>query len=1272
MSGHDGRGQEQQQPPPPAGGGNDDDPLRQILLQYSQLAAATGGTGNARAGVEGGVASGVGPDPAATASASASASASAVVADQLVGELHSTSIPGGGTSAFMPAPAPASASAAGGTSSGGASSGGGHTGQQQLFGQPQLLAHMDQQHQHQQQILTQVLQNLQQQQPMSHLYGGMGLQQQQQQDSSSRYQQQQQSQQSHDVGIVGLGGNGTTGGEGGSVPNVPPPSSTFQQQSIQFGRGVGHSNIAGEGGAAGGVGGLSDIGGIGNTTRTPTEGFSDMVASAKSFELLLQENLRQQELLRLQQEQLRQRGQQQPLPPGRPPSFNLQNFQQPRQNRRPQPQQAPSLGGRQTKPVSSLQNSTNPQQQQQQAHQRGKTKDGASKLLPLSTPQLRARQTDEEGGKNSANANAESEFKLPRRKRSRRVAKNNKQSAAREEEAAALKKVEAALHAGEDDDQVPPSSSAELITPTDTDVVFCRSDPHAYASNQIFCTIVDREKRAYMMTSSKIRKGEVVKAIMNEVRSLSPPGRFLSKDDKRGDWYVINDKKVRINVSQAIKDSYRRPRKEMEAKIEAAEDAGETYEVGNDEKLDTVTEDEKAGHEDEGEPNDESFEVWKGRVLNSIQHYQWPKEAVDTFDALVTLVQRAQGQRTGDGPGVIDLLWRRMQGDHYIDDVESNTNEGETGSHFLQEDKESAHIWRELFHKNVMSDAPSTRGSVILVTTVKAGEDSHAQNAQLIIGLAVVENSNGIIRHVVAETVDSSRKFAPLIQKGQGQCYSNVESWFAALPTLAAGNIVSGTNEANVPFMKENSWKHVLVRVPLKRYVSYVRRDPALKSTRIQYVDAPVRGDNEHIISVEHASVLPLPAICTSPHLDVSQVKDMFGFLPFFFFREGSRTPIPRPLLTRPDDAHLFHAASSTITSHQEQLGLTDSYIFLRNSIASCRKVSPHKSRATTRDTPDRTKKRKRGSRSDVNAVDPSLTFYPEAPLGQLWLDTVRKKDDDLVISTWKVGLSEPPSLDSGGNALGRRWVWDEGHYADEEEEDMTMKQWRDKKDKLKDGQLSGHASIKNLVSDGLKLVMTTAEISEAAAATTAAAAVYAKTTDAGKKNQDIPHHLRAYCLCGVDHSDPAIVNPTTSSASLALEKAAQVSASARKRRSGRQQGVSVSLTNVLGELARGELNPHTLITCEKYVGGPDLRFLCDEDFAHARQPSISVASATIGQVDSSIAKSPPAGNTIRTPSVADLIASSRLKADQVQPFSIKVCPGRSIPCRPSCSFIGK
>lgn len=65
------------------------------------------------------------------------------------------------------------------------------------------------------------------------------------------------------------------------------------------------------------------------------------------------------------------------------------------------------------------------------------------------------------------------------------------------------------------------------------------------------------------MTSTKKQKMKISRSIVEAVRSLDPPGRFLEKDQSSSKWFDIGDKKAVEKTSQALRDGAASLRKQL-------------------------------------------------------------------------------------------------------------------------------------------------------------------------------------------------------------------------------------------------------------------------------------------------------------------------------------------------------------------------------------------------------------------------------------------------------------------------------------------------------------------------------------------------------------------------------------------------------------------------------------------------------------------------------------------------------------------------------------
>jgi len=101
----------------------------------------------------------------------------------------------------------------------------------------------------------------------------------------------------------------------------------------------------------------------------------------------------------------------------------------------------------------------------------------------------------------------------------------------------------------------PPYQPMEGIpTPHHNDVLCGRGvTTNRHPGNENFRGFVNRNKALYV-TSTKRQKMTISRSIVEAVRNLSPPGRFLEKDVNTGLWSDIGDKKAVEKTSQALRD----------------------------------------------------------------------------------------------------------------------------------------------------------------------------------------------------------------------------------------------------------------------------------------------------------------------------------------------------------------------------------------------------------------------------------------------------------------------------------------------------------------------------------------------------------------------------------------------------------------------------------------------------------------------------------------------------------------------------------------------
>lgn len=90
---------------------------------------------------------------------------------------------------------------------------------------------------------------------------------------------------------------------------------------------------------------------------------------------------------------------------------------------------------------------------------------------------------------------------------------------------------------------------------------------NSHPGNERFRTLVEKRKRVYLTARFKREKRLIANSIVSEIRSLKPPGRFLTKDSKSGKWKDIGDEKARDKTSQALRENAPSIRAEIETEI---------------------------------------------------------------------------------------------------------------------------------------------------------------------------------------------------------------------------------------------------------------------------------------------------------------------------------------------------------------------------------------------------------------------------------------------------------------------------------------------------------------------------------------------------------------------------------------------------------------------------------------------------------------------------------------------------------------------------------
>ena len=111
-----------------------------------------------------------------------------------------------------------------------------------------------------------------------------------------------------------------------------------------------------------------------------------------------------------------------------------------------------------------------------------------------------------------------------------------------------------------------------IDTPNPNDVLCGRGgNINSHQGNEQFRSFVEKRKRVYLTARFKREKRLIASSIVNEIRAMDPPGRFLARKgsmkDNSGYWYDIGDEKARDKTSQALRENAPSIRAEIETEI---------------------------------------------------------------------------------------------------------------------------------------------------------------------------------------------------------------------------------------------------------------------------------------------------------------------------------------------------------------------------------------------------------------------------------------------------------------------------------------------------------------------------------------------------------------------------------------------------------------------------------------------------------------------------------------------------------------------------------
>lgn len=105
--------------------------------------------------------------------------------------------------------------------------------------------------------------------------------------------------------------------------------------------------------------------------------------------------------------------------------------------------------------------------------------------------------------------------------------------------------------------------SPNIISPHEHDVLSGRGNfVNYHTGNEHFRALVRKHKLEYVRCP-KPQKGKFSRMIVDEIKSMDPPGRFLKQDAKTKLWYDIGDKKALDKTRQALREGAPEIMKEM-------------------------------------------------------------------------------------------------------------------------------------------------------------------------------------------------------------------------------------------------------------------------------------------------------------------------------------------------------------------------------------------------------------------------------------------------------------------------------------------------------------------------------------------------------------------------------------------------------------------------------------------------------------------------------------------------------------------------------------
>lgn len=103
---------------------------------------------------------------------------------------------------------------------------------------------------------------------------------------------------------------------------------------------------------------------------------------------------------------------------------------------------------------------------------------------------------------------------------------------------------------------IPPKGIGPISDPNVNDVLCGRGGRiNSHSGNVQFRDIIHSKKTIYLApTTKKLEKAHIAAGVVNDIRSMNPPGRFLKEEKGTGMWYDIGDAKAIKKTGQALRE----------------------------------------------------------------------------------------------------------------------------------------------------------------------------------------------------------------------------------------------------------------------------------------------------------------------------------------------------------------------------------------------------------------------------------------------------------------------------------------------------------------------------------------------------------------------------------------------------------------------------------------------------------------------------------------------------------------------------------------------